>query len=123
MADGSVLSQERLLQNTIVVNYWAEWCKPCAEEIPELNSLRDQVAPTQLVFGINFDNVEGEELIRQVDKLGIEFPVFANNPSESLGLPKPSVLPTTYILNPQGQIIETLVGPQTEKSLMSKLGR
>jgi thiol-disulfide isomerase/thioredoxin len=88
----------------VIVNYWAEWCKPCIKEIPELNHLaRDH--PEIRVLGVNFDGATGEDLDRQVAALGIDFPVL--------------LLPTTLVLNPAGEVAATLVGPQTLDSLLA----
>ncbi len=101
-----------------VVNYWAEWCKPCIKEIPELNRLARE-HPELRVLGVNFDGTTGEELARQVADLGIAFPLLAVDPAAQLGTERPVVLPTTLIVNPNGQLVATLVGPQTLESLLA----
>ena len=101
-----------------VINYWAEWCKPCIKEIPELNRLAAEY-PGIKVLGVNFDGASGEELARQVEQLGIAFPLLANDPSAELGTSRPMVLPTTLILAPDGTLADTLVGPQTLESLLA----
>jgi thiol-disulfide isomerase/thioredoxin len=103
-----------------VVNYWAEWCKPCIKEIPELNELA-QANPELRVFGVNYDGFTGEELAQQVEKLGIEFPLLAEDPATRLGTTRPVVLPTTLILTPGGELAATLVGPQTLESLLAAI--
>jgi thiol-disulfide isomerase/thioredoxin len=103
-----------------VVNYWAEWCKPCIKEIPELNELA-QANPELRVFGVNYDGFTGEELAQQVQKLGIEFPLLAEDPATRLGTARPVVLPTTLILTPDGELAATLVGPQTLESLLAAI--
>jgi thiol-disulfide isomerase/thioredoxin len=90
----------------VIVNYWAEWCKPCIKEIPELNHLaRDH--PEIRVLGVNFDGATGEDLDRQVAALGIDFPVLPQDPAAELGTPRPVVLPTTLVLNPAGEVAAT----------------
>ena len=106
----------------VVINYWAQWCKPCIKEIPELNALDrkyDQVA----VLGVNFDAVRGAELQAQIDQLGIEFPILLEEPSAALGTQMPQVLPTTLILNPAGKLVATLIGPQDLASLALATGQ
>ena len=76
----------------LVVNYWAEWCKPCIKEIPELNAL-DAKYPQVAVLGVNFDGITGTELEAQKEKLGIGFTVLEQDPSGVLGVAIPSVLP------------------------------
>jgi thiol-disulfide isomerase/thioredoxin len=106
----------------VVVNYWAEWCKPCIKEIPELNQLARE-HPELKVFGVNYDDETGEELMAQVEKLGIEFPLLGVDPAAELGIPRPAVLPTTFILTPEGELAATLVGPQTLESLVAATGK
>jgi thiol-disulfide isomerase/thioredoxin len=100
----------------VLVNYWAQWCAPCIEEVPELNAL-DTARDDVRVFGVNYDGATGEELAEQVTRLGIDFPTLATDPAASLGIPRPMVLPTTLLLDPQGQYVTQLVGPQTLESL------
>lgn len=101
----------------LVINYWATWCKPCIEEIPELNQLaidhRDSIA----VLGVNFDNQQGEKLTASIAKLGIAFPVLLRDPAPTLAFQRPSVLPTTVLIAPSGELHTVLVGPQTGETL------
>lgn len=106
----------------VIVNYWAEWCKPCIEEIPELNEL-DKNHATISVLGVNYDGARGDDLQRQIDALGIHFPILGEDPAAALGVDRPSVLPTTFVLNPSGIVTEILVGPQTASSLLAATGQ
>ncbi len=105
----------------VVINYWAKWCKPCIEEIPELNELAAK-HPEVAVLGVNFDGETGDELAAQVAALGIDFPLILEDPASVLGSPRPHALPTTLIVNPQGVVVKTLMGPQTLDSLRGELG-
>jgi thiol-disulfide isomerase/thioredoxin len=116
------LRLERLRGQWVVVNYWAEWCKPCIAEVPELNALARSY-PDVTVFGVNFDGATGEELTQQERRLGIEFPTLTADPAPDLGLPRPVALPTTLVLDPAGQLSDTLVGPQTLASLALATGQ
>ena len=102
-----------------VVNYWAIWCTPCREEIPELNKLDDHTNIT--VLGVNYDGKRDSELQAQADTLGIEFALLDNDPNHDLGTTRPQILPTTLIVAPDGRLLRTLVGPQTAQELLSVL--
>ena len=99
-----------------VINYWAIWCKPCREEIPELNQL-NQIGNV-VVLGVNFDGKVGEALVSDADDLGIAFNII-DDPAVHLNISRPSVLPTTLVLSPEGTLVATLVGPQTAESIMA----
>lgn len=80
---GQKVASERLDGRWFVLNYWAEWCSPCRTEIPQLNVLAEQLKGQKIsVFGVNFDNVQGEELKSASEKLGITFTVLAQDPAD-----------------------------------------
>ena len=119
---GKKVASERLDKQWLVVNYWAEWCGPCRTEIPELNALAEQLKAQNVgVFGVNFDNVQGEELKSASEKLGIRFTVLASDPAELFELPRSEALPVTYIIDNKGKVREQLMGEQTAAGLMAKL--
>ena len=99
-----------------VINYWAIWCKPCREEIPELNQLNQ--IENVVVLGVNFDGKVGQALISDSADLGIAFDII-DDPASNLNISRPSVLPTTLVLSPEGTLVATLVGPQTAESIMA----
>ena len=120
-ADGNGYSLANLHGKYIFVNYWATWCAPCIKEIPELNKLNKEHADDLIILGVDFDQVEGEELKKEIAKMNITFPVFAREPSKLLGVKIPQVLPTTYVFDREGKLKARLVGPQTEASLLARI--
>lgn len=117
---GNRVSEDDLTGRPVIVNYWAEWCAPCREELPELNALAE-ARPDIAVLGINFDGVAGEALTRLSDEMGIDFPVLGEDFAEAMQLTRPQVLPTTYLLDAEGTVIRTLQGPQDEAALLAAL--
>lgn len=100
-----------------LINYWAEWCKPCRIEIPELNRLAAEHPDQVTVLGVNYDNEQGEVLHRQLDKLGIQFKSLAVDPRAEWELERAQVLPETLVINSDGELVKRLIGPQTLESL------
>ncbi len=113
-------SWESLKGQWLVINYWAVWCKPCREEIPELNSIAN--LPQVTMLGVNYDNTQGDVLITQVEELDVRFTTLLADPSMRLGYSRPIVLPTTIIISPEGTLHKTLIGPQTEATITEALG-
>lgn len=106
----------------LVINYWAEWCGPCRKEIPELNRLAEELQAQQVsVLGVNFDALQGEELRAAAEQLGIRFTVLASDPAPRLGLAPSQVLPVTWLIDPQGRVLEQLPGEQTAAGLKARL--
>ncbi|MEX1237530.1 MAG: TlpA disulfide reductase family protein [Pseudomonadales bacterium] len=114
---------EEIDDKWIIVNYWATWCGPCIKEIPELNELAHEQADRIRVFGVNWDEPEGEKRLEQAKKMKIEFPVYREDPSGRLGIEKPNVLPTTYLFAPGLVLVEELIGPQTRESILEVVDR
>lgn len=110
---------EELRGKWLFVNYWATWCAPCIKEIPEFNELMEAHGEELVVYGVNYDEPAGEEMARQIRKMKIEFPVFSKDPADKLGIERPEVLPTTFVFSPDGEHVETLVGPQTRETLLA----
>ncbi|WP_430417615.1 TlpA family protein disulfide reductase [Marinobacter adhaerens] len=119
-AEGTKLNWDTLRGQWVLVNYWAEWCKPCLEEIPELNEL--DKAPDITVFAVNFDGVRGDALVELGERMGIEFTMLADDPGPGFGWTLPVALPATFLVNPGGDLVETRFGPQTEEELRAVIG-
>ena len=102
-----------------LVNYFAEWCKPCLEELPELNELAQ--SGELRVFGISYDSLSDQEIISLIERYQIQFPVLKTSSLEVLPLSLPAVLPTTYILSPDGEIVDVLHGKVTIEGIESLL--
>lgn len=114
-AEGPAIDWDSLRGQWVLVNYWARWCKPCLEEIPELNTL--DAAPDITVLGVNYDGVAGAELVQQGREMGIEFALLAEDPGPALGWSAPVGLPATFVVAPDGSLLQARFGPQTEAGI------
>ena len=124
LLDGNLSSLDDFRGKWVVINFWAEWCAPCIEEIPELNHLAAQGEELNVVvIGVSFDPIENEELSGLVNKLDIQYPVMATNPSPILPFALPPTLPTNYLLTPEGEVATKLVGTQSYETLVSALNK
>lgn len=74
------------------------------------------------VVGVNYDGVRGNELYSLIRTMGINFPILLDDPRLRWDLAAPSILPTTLLINPNGELVTILVGPQTVDSLLEAVG-
>ena len=115
--EGPKGNKSDFLGKWLVVNYWADWCPPCIKEMPELESFYNQNENKALVLAYNFDRLEGSDLKDQILRFKVNVPSILNDPGLLFGWETPPSLPATYIINPEGELVETLIGPQTRDSL------
>ena len=57
----------------LIINFWATWCPPCVEEMPELAVLQSEIAPVQII-GIGVDNQEN--IAQFAEKMHIHYPLY-----------------------------------------------
>ena len=115
---------QKTTTNWMVINYWAEWCNPCRQEIPALNRLSVLLNETNVrVVGVNFDDLIGDALANVVKRMKIRFPQLNTQQQAVLNLPVPAALPATYIVSPLGELKLRLIGKQTLSNILAGLAQ
>jgi thiol-disulfide isomerase/thioredoxin len=119
---GVPMAESLVTEQWLVINYWAVWCGPCRKEVPVLNALHNELGDQGVrVFGVNYDQLQGDALLADSQQLGITFPVLSSDPAVRFKLPDTRGLPATYIVNPQGRWVSQLRGEQTRQSILESL--
>lgn len=119
---GVAIPESLLAEQWLVINYWAVWCAPCRKEVPQLNALHTELGEQGVrVFGVNYDKLQGDELLADSQQLNIDFPVLSHDPAARFKLPETRGLPATYIVNPQGILVDQLRGEQSKQSILDAL--
>ena len=101
----------------VIVNYWATWCPPCLEEIPDLVDLYENNRDTLVVLGVNHEEVNEEYLREFVESHMMTYPVLRMEPVPITPLGTILGLPTTYIISPEGQAVARQEGPVTREAI------
>lgn len=107
-------------ENWKVVNYFAEWCAPCLREMPELNLFHQLHNKNIDIFAVSFDPLEHSELKALQVKYEVQFPVIYSLKTLPWRQP-PTSLPTTYILDADGNVRKQLKGEQSAEKLMQTI--
>jgi len=107
----------------VIVNYWATWCPPCLDEIPELVSLHEENSDKLVVLGIDFEEVSEDYLKEFVDSHFMSYPVVRMDPAPVGKLGPVMGLPTTYIISPQGERMARQEGPVTQEAIEKYIER
>lgn len=106
-ATGKTVSLESLKGRWVMINYWASWCAPCTTELPHLEALQKAHSDkpfTLLAINIDPDRNSADAFLKKHPlDLTVLFDT-ANRTTERFGI---SAMPTTFIVNPEGNIVWT----------------
>ena len=106
LLDGTVVSKTSLAGKTVILNFWATWCKPCRLELPHFDKAYKALSGKDNVsfFAVSTDAGGPQEQVAQfIAKEGYSFPV-ALGETAAVGLGV-SAVPSLLIINPEGKLI------------------
>jgi cytochrome c biogenesis protein CcmG/thiol:disulfide interchange protein DsbE len=102
-----------------LINFWASWCHPCRQEAPEMERFAQGLDGRAHLIGVDWsdDLDNARDFVREHRWT---FPVLRDEGQvgDEYGI---GGLPTTFVLDPRGRIVETLRGPQTRADLEAAL--
>ena len=116
--DGQMQTLDQYQGKWVIVNYWATWCTTCLKELPGLVSFhQNNKDKDAVVVGINFEDINMEELSTFIEDKSIPYPILSSKPVPVTPIGKVPALPTTYIINPEGKVVAGDVGIITQQDL------
>ena len=110
----------------VLVNFWATWCPPCLEEIPDLISLYNAHKDKNLmVIGLSLDAAAAKKsVLSYMKKAAIPYPIVLGDYNMAAQIGEFEGLPTTFIFDPAGKLVARESGIITrsdvEKYISSK---
>jgi thiol-disulfide isomerase/thioredoxin len=115
--------QEQRLQDYrgkwVLVNFWATWCPPCLEEIPDLIALNEAHRNRDLVvIGVALDSTK-DSVVEFVAKKKISYPIVFGDYDLASQVGDVEALPTTYLYDPTGKLVSYQQGMVTRTSVES----
>ena len=109
--EGKTIKLSDYKGKVVVLNFWATWCPPCREEIPDLVSLQKQYAAQGLVIlGVSMDEGGPARVASFAKKFGINYPIVMGDEKTSAAYGGIEALPTTFIINRKGNVVDGLQG-------------
>ncbi|MFL0584832.1 TlpA family protein disulfide reductase [Solibacillus silvestris] len=111
-----LLEQE---QKLTIVNFFATWCPPCKAEMPHLQSFAENLPAGVALIGVNLtDRDDGEQaLVNFMESYEVTYPILLDETDEVGTAFQVMSIPTTVLLNAQGEELERIVGPVSEEGL------
>jgi thiol-disulfide isomerase/thioredoxin len=88
----------------VVLNFWATWCVPCIQEIPEISAFQRDHRDV-VVIGVAVDAEDAAKVRAFAKKVGHDYPLVLSNDAVEKQLGEPKALPTTRIYDPSGRVV------------------
>ncbi len=118
-----VVKLSDLKGKVVVLNFWASWCIPCAQEAPELQATYEKYKDRDVVFlGVDWTDIEGDAL-NYLKRFGISY---ANGPDLGTKIgPRYHItgVPETYVIDRNGHVQFTRISPVTMAELSDVIDR
>ncbi|MCU7817855.1 MAG: TlpA family protein disulfide reductase, partial [gamma proteobacterium symbiont of Lucinoma myriamae] len=101
----------------LIVNFWGTWCKPCRKEMPSLQRAYNQLIDDDILIIAIAMGDSLSEVNEFRNNNPVDFALLADKDSEVSTNWSVSALPTTYIVNPKGEVIIRIIGEYEWDSL------
>ncbi len=112
---GKSYSLSQFKGKVVMVNFFTFFCQPCREEMPDLNKIyKDYQAKGLQVLGIGLSS-DPTQLRFLVKQIGLDYPVLAGNDQVSKDYGNVELVPTTFIIDKQGNIAHKILGTRKKE--------
>jgi len=116
------VSLEGLRGKPVVLNFFASWCNPCIREMPALQAMAERYRGRVHFVGVTFN--DRREAARGVlERTGVEYAAAFDASSDLAVDYAVRVMPTTFFIGPDGNLIERKDGEISEVQLRAVIER
>lgn len=121
-ANGASVDLASLKGKVVVVNFWATWCGPCRAEIPDFISVYGEYKSKGLeIVGVSLDEGGWSDVTPYVQRSKINYPIILGDRRVARVWGGIQAIPTTFIIDKQGNIAASHVGLMSKAQLLEKI--
>ncbi|NVJ50199.1 MAG: TlpA family protein disulfide reductase [Gammaproteobacteria bacterium] len=108
----------------LLINFWAEWCRPCLEEVPDLNRLHQPSGkPGLTVVAFSYEQETSEKLRSAQQRYQMEYPLVLSDPIPRVPFAMPNKLPAFYLRHPNGELFGPYFGKKALLQVKDEIKR
>ncbi|MYL60613.1 redoxin domain-containing protein [Virgibacillus halodenitrificans] len=104
----------------VMLNFWATWCPPCREEIPDMQNFYDEKEIVILAVNLTQTEAKKQDVVDFMEKHRVTFPVLLDEASDVSNKYRIQPIPTTYMIDSQGRIRFKAYGAMTYEQMVSE---
>ncbi|WHX24997.1 redoxin domain-containing protein [Virgibacillus halodenitrificans] len=104
----------------VMLNFWATWCPPCREEIPDMQNFYDEKEIVILAVNLTQTEAKKQDVENFMEKHRVTFPVLLDEASDVSNKYRIQPIPTTYMIDSQGKIRFKAYGAMTYEQMVSE---
>ena len=106
----------------VLVNFWAPWCPPCLQEMPELEALQQQHRDVR-VIGVAVLYRKNQEVLDAVRQTSVSYPIVLGNEDIASDFGEMRGMPASFLYSPSGKLVGHHDGPLTQAGIEQVMTR
>jgi peroxiredoxin len=124
-ANGGSKSLDDYKGKVVMLNFWATWCGPCKKEIPDFIELQDEYRDQGFeIVGLSLDQPGQEDMVKRfVKENNMNYDVLFDNGAVAQAYGGVRSIPTTFLINRDGEIVSSVVGLQSKAAWAQAIER